>query len=184
MKALYLAVLALCMSMAMCASTRTWNCSIKAPGRVDCQTIFYDIFFHKTVILKNFTSCASDQLIYNPSGVNCLDAAQKMRILCPLSLHKNSTENCRIFKLNNSTLELRTYVPVNKCVVSTSPTNPEICNCFVRGRIMSDMASKDLLYNCKTQVRIDTNEANCFTNLPLDPYKLSCVVNRLHELEI
>ena len=185
MKVVYLLVLALCMGMAMSLSTRIWMCS-RIAEKAECNTTFYDILWKKVVAKKNFSSCVPDQLYNYPMAINCMEGSLPTRIICPTPPWKNGTSGCRIFRRVSERTEIRTYNPNTKCVVPPKITAnvTETCNCILRPRINTDLVSKDFIYFCLTQMRLDYDEDHCYTLFPLDPLKVACTVNRLHEIEV
>ena len=183
MNALYLAILALFISSVMSASVRKWDCALTADGKIDCVTIFYDIVWNKQMVIKNLTSCTLDGRFNNPHAANCQLGADNYRIICPSPVFANVTAGCKLMKKVSQVSEVRTYDPTNKCAKATA-ANPEACSCVPHPRIPGDPMSKDLMYQCTSQSRLDMTEANCFTLLPLDPNSLACSVYRLHELEV
>ena len=182
MKVVYLAILALNLGAVLSLSTRTWNCT-RSALKLDCSTTYYDIWWRRTTLVKNFTACVPDQTYYNAGGINCVEGTAKSRILCSTPA-QTGTSGCRVYRIVTQPTEVRTYDPTLSCVNPPAANGTAICNCQSRTRIPTDLASKELIYYCASQTRLDLAEATCFTLLPvLDNAKVVCAVNNIHEVE-
>ncbi len=186
MKALYLAVLALCMCAVSCTSTRIWTCSIiQANNSVVCKTTYYDILWTKTTIVKSFTNFAADQYFYNPYALNGVDGTDNSRVICGSAITTSLTSNCRVFKIAGAAEEVRTYNSTSLCATATTSNYPtSICNCVMRPRLYNDVNKAGVAYYCYKQVRLYYYDGLCYTVLPLDPTQVVCEFTQLHEVEV